>query len=71
MAPNDKTNQSVFRPIWNLLGNIASQIKSGKVIQDIGMMHDLFKTAANGGSQNDREFLLERMVGVLSTIPVG
>ncbi|EOR01023.1 hypothetical protein E3P92_01871 [Wallemia ichthyophaga] len=69
MAPNDKTNQSVFRPIWNLLGNIASQIKSGKVIQDIGMMHDLFKTAANGGSQNDREFLLERMVGVLSTIP--
>lgn len=71
MAPNDKNKQSLLRPVWNLLGNINSQIKNGKFFQDVGMVKDLIKTAANGGAQNDREFLLERMVGVLSTIPVG
>lgn len=64
------TKQSILRPIWNLLGNIKSQIGQGKLLQDIGVVHDLIKTAANGGAQNDREYLLERMVGMLSTLPV-
>ena len=70
MAPNERNKQSLLRPVWNLLGNINSQIKNGKFFQDVGMVKDLLKTAANGGAQNDREFLLERMVGMLSTIPV-
>ncbi|EIM21655.1 heme peroxidase [Wallemia mellicola CBS 633.66] len=69
MAPNDKNKQSLLKPVWNLLGNLKSQIAQGKFFQDVGVLHDLLKTAANGGAQNDREFLLERMVGILSTIP--
>lgn len=60
-------NSQVFGFLWDLI----SQALKGRLIKDAGIAFSMAKVAlVDNGLIDDRELLLERLVGLLQSLPV-
>jgi hypothetical protein len=69
MANNGHTSLTYTGWLKAIFTDLRSQFFKGKLLEDIGVIRSILHSTLNGGTIDDREFLLERIVGILSTLP--